>query len=43
MSMLGSKDNETRSYLEIVDALRQYGALPQAEWKGCGGGWSSTY
>ena len=26
MSMLGAKDNETRSYLEIVDALRQHGA-----------------
>lgn len=26
MSMLGATDNETRSYLEIVDALRQYGA-----------------
>jgi len=26
MSMLGSKDNEMRSYLEIVDALRQHGA-----------------
>jgi serine/threonine-protein kinase HipA len=24
MSMLGSKDNDTRSYLEIVDALRQH-------------------
>ena len=29
MSMLGSKDNETRSYLEIVDALRQHGAAPR--------------
>lgn len=26
MSMLGANDNETRSYLEFVDALRQYGA-----------------
>ena len=26
MSMLGAKDNETRSYLEFVDALRQHGA-----------------
>ena len=26
MSMLGAKDNETRSYLEIVDALRRHGA-----------------
>src|SRR5580704_3292168 len=31
MSMLGSKDNETRSYLEIVDALRQTGAAPKAD------------
>ncbi len=31
MSMLGSKDIETRSYLEIVDALRQHGAAPKAD------------
>jgi serine/threonine-protein kinase HipA len=31
MSMLGSKDNDTRSYLEIVDALRQHGAEPKAK------------
>ncbi len=31
MSMLGAKDNEMRSYLEIVDALRQYGAAPKAD------------
>ena len=31
MSMLGSKDNENRSYLEIVDALRQNGATPKAD------------
>jgi len=31
MSMLGAKDNETRSYLEIVDALRQQGAHPKAD------------
>jgi serine/threonine-protein kinase HipA len=31
MSMLGSKDNETRSYLEIVDAIRQHGAEPKAD------------
>jgi serine/threonine-protein kinase HipA len=31
MSMLGSKDNETRSYLEIVDALRQHGAAPKVD------------
>jgi serine/threonine-protein kinase HipA len=28
MSMLGSNDNETHSYLEIADAIRQYGAAP---------------
>ena len=31
MSMLGSKDNETRSYLEIVDALRRHGASPRED------------
>ena len=31
MSMLGSKDNAARSYLEIVDALRQHGAAPKAD------------
>ncbi len=31
MSMLGSRDNETRSYLEIVDALRQHGASPKGD------------
>lgn len=29
MSMIGSKDRETRSYLEIADALRIHGARPQ--------------
>lgn len=29
MSMLAATDNETRSYLEFVDALRQYGATPR--------------
>lgn len=29
MSMLGATDNETRSYLEFVDALRQHGAAPK--------------
>jgi serine/threonine-protein kinase HipA len=29
MSMLGANDNETRSYLEFVDALRQHGAAPK--------------
>lgn len=28
MSMLGARDNEQHSYLEIVDAIRQYGAAP---------------
>lgn len=31
MSMLASRDNDTRSYLEIVDALRQHGAEPKAD------------
>jgi serine/threonine-protein kinase HipA len=31
MSMLGAKDNETRSYLEIVDALRRHGAEPKED------------
>jgi serine/threonine-protein kinase HipA len=31
MSMLGSRDQETRTYLEIVDALRQHGATPRAD------------
>ena len=31
MSMLGARDNETRSYLEFVDALRQYGAYPKQD------------
>lgn len=31
MSMLGAADNETRSYLELVDALRQYGAAPKSD------------
>lgn len=29
MSMLGASDNESRSYLEFVDALRRYGASPK--------------
>jgi serine/threonine-protein kinase HipA len=37
MSMLDAKDNETRSYLEFVDALRLHGAAPkqdiQALWR----------
>ena len=28
MSMLGAADHETRSYLEIADAIQQYGAAP---------------
>jgi serine/threonine-protein kinase HipA len=31
MSMLGAKDNEERSYLEFVDALRQHGARPKED------------
>jgi len=31
MSMLGAQEHETRSYLEIVDALRRYGAAPRAD------------
>lgn len=31
MSMLQAKDNEQHSYLEIADALRQYGANPSAD------------
>jgi serine/threonine-protein kinase HipA len=31
MSMLGAKDNQPRSYLEIVDALRRCGAAPKRD------------
>lgn len=31
MSMLGAQDGETRSYLEFVDVLRQYGANPKSD------------
>ncbi len=31
ISMLGAKDNEQRSYLEMVDALRQHGAAPKKD------------
>lgn len=31
MSMLGAADHETRSYLEIVDALRQHGAAAKED------------
>ncbi|MEI6245668.1 MAG: type II toxin-antitoxin system HipA family toxin [Acidobacteriota bacterium] len=31
MSMLGARDNETHSYLEIVDVLRQHGAAPRED------------
>jgi len=31
MSMLGARDNESRSYLEFVDALRQFGASPKED------------
>ncbi len=33
MSMLGAKDNEPHSYLEITDAIRQYGAQPDEDLK----------
>lgn len=33
MSMLGAKDNETHSYLEMVDALRRYGSSPHEDIK----------
>lgn len=31
MSMLGADDHETRSYLELVDVLRRYGAAPKED------------
>ncbi|MPZ16408.1 MAG: type II toxin-antitoxin system HipA family toxin [Luteitalea sp.] len=31
MSMLGASDHEMRSYLELVDVLRRYGAQPQED------------
>jgi serine/threonine-protein kinase HipA len=31
MSMLGAVDNESRSYLEMADAIRQYGSEPKAD------------
>jgi serine/threonine-protein kinase HipA len=31
MSMLGARDQESRSYLEMVDALRQHGASPKED------------
>jgi len=31
MSMLGARGDETRSYLEFVDALRQHGAAPKED------------
>ena len=34
MSMLGANDNETRSSLEFVDALRQHGAAPREDMRG---------
>lgn len=33
MSMLGAADHEIRSYLELVDAIRQYGAQPKTDLK----------
>jgi serine/threonine-protein kinase HipA len=34
MSMLDAHDNETRSYMEFVDVLRQYGASPKEDMHG---------
>lgn len=31
MSMLGARDGDTHSYMEIVDALRQHGAAPRED------------
>lgn len=31
MSMLAAKENETRSYLELADSLRRYGAAPRGD------------
>lgn len=31
MSMIGASDNESHSYLELMDALRQYGAAPATD------------
>lgn len=31
MSMLGAMDHETRSYLEIADAIQRYGAAPSED------------
>ncbi len=31
MSMLDARDNETRSYMEFVDSLRQHGAAPKQD------------
>lgn len=31
MSIIGAKDNEQHSYLELVDALHQYGAKPKTD------------
>lgn len=31
MSMIGAADNEDHSYLEIVDAIRRYGAAPERD------------
>jgi serine/threonine-protein kinase HipA len=31
MSMLGAKDNQQRSYLKMLDALRQHGAAPKED------------
>ena len=42
MSMLGANDNETRSYLEIADAIRRYAPRPSRICVNCGAESSST-
>ena len=42
MRMLGAKGNDTRSYMEIVDALRLHGAAPKPDMNNYGAAWCST-
>ena len=42
MSMLDARDRETRSYLEFVDILRQYGAARKRTCTHCGDGLCSA-
>jgi len=43
MSMLGARDNDTHSYLEVVDVLRQHGASVQDDLEELCGASFSTY